>query len=66
MLSCQRRLALRLCTPIFTGVPTDNILGWLVSIVAFNGIFEVITGAILVTIIGKILVPLAEKSGIKG
>ena len=50
----------------FTGVPTDNILGWLVSIVAFNGIFEVITGVILVTIIGKILVPLAEKSGIKG
>ncbi|ADG40005.1 MULTISPECIES: ECF transporter S component [Leuconostoc] len=50
----------------FTGVPTENILGWLVSIVAFNGIFEVITGAILVTIIGKILVPLAENSGIKG
>lgn len=50
----------------FTGIPTHNILGWLIGIVSFNGIFEIITAAILVAVIGNVLVPLAEKSGITG
>ena len=50
----------------FTGIPNQNILTWLIGIVSFNGIFEIITAAILVAVIGNVLVPLAEKSGITG
>ena len=37
----------------FTGIPNTNLAQWLiVSIAGFNGIFEIIAGAILVPLIG--------------
>jgi cell division protein FtsX len=37
----------------FTGIPHTNLAQWLiVSIAGFNGIFEIIVGAILVPLIG--------------
>ncbi|MBU7456224.1 ECF transporter S component [Leuconostoc fallax] len=48
----------------FTGIPTHNILGWLIGIVWFNGIFEVITGAILVPLIAGALIPIAKRLNI--
>lgn len=50
----------------FTGIPNHNLLGWLIGIVSFNSIFEIITGIILVAAIGNALVPIAERAGIKG
>ncbi|MGO2545630.1 MAG: ECF transporter S component, partial [Leuconostoc mesenteroides] len=50
----------------FTGIPNHNLLGWLIGIVSFNSIFEIITGIILVAAIGNVLVPIAERAGIKG
>ncbi|GMA69304.1 membrane protein [Leuconostoc litchii] len=50
----------------FTGIPNHNILGWLIGIVSFNGLFEIITGVILVAVIGNVIVPIAERAGIKG
>lgn len=50
----------------FTGIPQHNLLGWLISIVSFNVIFEMIVGFILVSVIGNILLPIAERSEIKG
>ncbi|CDX64426.1 Substrate-specific component PanP of predicted pantothenate ECF transporter [Leuconostoc citreum] len=50
----------------FTGIPNHNILSWLIGIVSFNAIFEMIVGFILVMLIGNILLPIAERAGIKG
>ena len=50
----------------FTGIPNHNILSWLIGIVSFNAIFEMIVGFILVMLIGNILWPIAERAGIKG
>ncbi|MFL2049612.1 pantothenate transporter pant [Leuconostoc mesenteroides] len=50
----------------FTGVPTHNILAWLISIVSFNALFEMIVGFILVSIIGSVLLPIAERANIIG
>lgn len=50
----------------FTGIPNQNILTWLIGIVSFNAIFEMIVGFILVTVIGNILLPIAERADIKG
>lgn len=50
----------------FTGIPNHNILSWLIDIVSFNAIFEMIVGFILVMLIGNILLPIAERAGIKG
>lgn len=50
----------------FTGIPNHNILSWLIAIVSFNAIFEMIVGFILVMLIGNILLPIAERAGIKG
>ncbi|MEX0380415.1 ECF transporter S component [Leuconostoc sp. MS02] len=50
----------------FTGIPDQNLLQWLIGIVSFNAIFEMIVGFILVTVVGNILLPIAERSGIKG
>lgn len=50
----------------FTGIPNHNILSWLIGIVSFNAIFEMIVGFILVMFIGNILLPIAERAGIKG
>lgn len=52
--------------PNFTGIPNHNILSWLIGIVSFNAIFEMIVGFILVMLIGNILLPIAERAGIKG
>jgi len=41
----------------FTGIPNHNILSWLIGIVSFNAIFEMIVGFILVMLIGNILLP---------
>ena len=49
----------------FTGIPNHNILSWLIGIVSFNAIFEMIVGFILVMLIGNILLPIAERAGIK-
>lgn len=50
----------------FTGIPNHNILSWLIAIVSFNAIFEMIVGFISVMLIGNILLPIAERAGIKG
>ncbi|MGR8826773.1 ECF transporter S component [Leuconostoc citreum] len=50
----------------FTGIPNHNILSWLIGIVSFNAIFEMIVGFILVMLIGNILLPITERAGIKG
>ncbi|MGX7052046.1 ECF transporter S component [Leuconostoc palmae] len=50
----------------FTGVPNHNILFWLLGIVSFNAIFEIIVGIVIVSIIGNILLPVAEKAQIVG
>ncbi|MGO2222972.1 MAG: ECF transporter S component, partial [Leuconostoc falkenbergense] len=50
----------------FTGIPNHNLLGWLVSLVSFNSLFEVITGVILVTFIGNVIVPMAQRAGLNG
>lgn len=50
----------------FTGIPNHNLLGWLVSLVSFNSLFEVITGVILVSFIGNVIVPVAQRAGLNG
>lgn len=50
----------------FTGIPDHNLLNWLVGIVSFNAIFEMIVGFILVMMIGNILLPIAQRAGING
>ena len=44
----------------------DPILAWLISIVLFNALFEMIVGFILVSIIGSVLLPIAERANIIG
>ncbi|EEJ42091.1 hypothetical protein HMPREF0555_1315, partial [Leuconostoc mesenteroides subsp. cremoris ATCC 19254] len=41
-------------------------LAWLISIVLFNALFEMIVGFILVSIIGSVLLPIAERANIIG
>lgn len=50
----------------FTGIPNHNLLGWLISIVSFNAIFEIIVGCILVMVIGNVIVPIAARAGLTG
>ncbi|MFT9469053.1 ECF transporter S component [Leuconostoc pseudomesenteroides] len=50
----------------FTGIPTHGILPWLVGIVSFNAIFEIIVGFIEVGLVAGILLLIAEKADIKG
>ncbi|MBS0957133.1 ECF transporter S component [Leuconostoc pseudomesenteroides] len=50
----------------FTGIPNHNLLGWLVGLVSFNSLFEIITGIILVSVIGNIILPIAQRAGIHG
>ncbi|GMA69305.1 hypothetical protein GCM10025879_05510 [Leuconostoc litchii] len=50
----------------FTGVPLHNILVWLIGIVSFNAIFEIIVGFVLVGLIGSVLLPIAERANIRG
>lgn len=50
----------------FTGIPNQNILTWLIGIVSFNAIFEMIVGFILITVVGNVLIPVAERANIKG
>lgn len=50
----------------FTGIPNQHLLGWLISIVSFNAIFEVIVGFILVMVIGNVIVPVAARAGLTG
>lgn len=50
----------------FTGIPDQNLLSWLIGIVSFNAIFEMIVGFILITVVGNVLIPVAERANIKG
>ncbi|ANY11150.1 ECF transporter S component [Leuconostoc lactis] len=50
----------------FTGIPNHNLLSWLISIVSFNAIFEIIVGCILVMVIGNVIVPIAARAGLTG
>ena len=50
----------------FTGIPNQNLLSWLIGIVSFNAIFEMIVGFILITVVGNVLLPVAERANIKG
>ncbi|MGX7042224.1 ECF transporter S component [Leuconostoc holzapfelii] len=50
----------------FTGIPNHHLLSWLIGIVSFNAIFEIIVGFILVMVIGNVIVPVAARAGLTG
>ncbi len=50
----------------FTGIPNHHLLSWLIGIVSFNAIFEIIMGFILVMVIGNVIVPVAARAGLTG
>ena len=62
----KKGLVLLECKYFPTPKILDPILAWLISIVLFNALFEMIVGFILVSIIGSVLLPIAERANIIG